>query len=123
LPAVMGPDHPDEADWPDGEIAAAGSATAAAEDPAEAEPELPEGVSAYDGEPLWSYRLDVDSGSVTKVDQGTLVHSDGSLRLVAENETVWEHTWEDYGPEIGVAGEVVVISRGGLEDAPWPGRQ
>ncbi|WP_026923400.1 outer membrane protein assembly factor BamB family protein [Glycomyces arizonensis] len=128
LPAIMRPSRSGEADWPDGEIKGVNNTITVDEGSTESEPEPPESVSVYDGEPLWSYRLDADSGAVTQVDQGTLVRTDGSLRLIADDETVWEHTWEDYAPEIGVAGEVVVISGEGSEDVleddePWPGRQ
>ncbi len=127
IPAIAGPDRPDESTWPEEELPEAADFTETPASPEESGDEFPEGVSAYDGEPLWSQRLGADSGAVTHVDQGTLIRLDGSLRLVADGETVWEHTWEDFAPEIGVAGEVVVISGEGSDDItgdePWPGRQ
>lgn len=122
IPLIAGPAYPDESEWPEGELPEASGSIEPAEGPEE-EDSLPEGVSTYDGEPLWTHQLDTDSGSVTQLDQGTLVRTGDSLRLIADEATVWEHTWEDFSPEIGVAGDVVVITGGAIEGAPWPGRK
>lgn len=123
-PALAGGGGVDETEWPEGELPKAADFTETPEPPeAEDGPDLPEGVSVYDGEPLWSHVLDEDSGSVAPVEQGTLVRSDGLLRLVADDATVWEHPAENFSAEIGVAGDLVVISSRDDDDDSWPGRR
>ncbi|SDE05214.1 PQQ-binding-like beta-propeller repeat protein [Glycomyces harbinensis] len=115
------PDFPDESTWPEGEIPGS-IAVGAVEEAAEA-PELPEGVEAYRGDPLWTSEIAEEGDQVAQIDQGTLRLADGRLALERDGATVWEHTWEEFGPEIGVAGGVVVVSESSGEDAEWPGLQ
>lgn len=123
VPAIVDRGDAGDPARPEGELPTAADIPETSEAPAAEDGNLPEGVSVYDGEPLWTHRPDEEASAVAHVDQGTLVRSEESLRLITDEETVWEHTWEEFAPEIGVAGEVVVISTDGDGDAPWPGRQ
>ncbi len=123
VPAIVDRGDAGDSARPEGELPVAADLPETPEAPGAEDGSLPEGVSVYDGEPLWTYPLDEETGAVAHVDQGTLIRSDGSLRLIADEETVWKHTWEEFAPEIGVAEKVVVISTDGDGDAPWPGRR
>lgn len=131
LPALVAHGDVNESDWPQGELPVAdGAITAEAEsggdqDSGEA---LPEGVEPYDGDPLWSFDLEQDGDTVAPIDQGLLFLTDEGLRLEDDGETVWEHPVEEFGPEIGVTDEVVIVSVSidsafEDEDYEWPGRE
>lgn len=123
---LTAPDFPDRSAWPEGEIP--DQIAAAAEDPDEdTAAQRPEGVAEYQGDPLWTIEVEDEQEQIAWIDQGTLRLTKGRLELERDGRTVWSHEWEEYAPEIGVAGEVVVIAERlhdlGDADYEWPGRQ
>lgn len=131
LPELVGHGDVDESDWPDGELPAAEGAIAAEAESGGSpgsDESAPDGVEPYGGDPLWSTELGTDGGTVVHLDQGALFLTDEGLRLEDGGERVWEHPVEEFGPEVGVADEVVVVSVSidslfEDEDYEWPGRE
>jgi outer membrane protein assembly factor BamB len=119
------PDFPDRSAWPEGELPT-GIAIDAAET-GSGESAALEGVEPYQGDPLWTATFAADGEQVARVDQGTLRWADGRIELERDGETAWSYGWESYGPDVGVADEVVVISEslGETTDTEyeWPGRR
>jgi hypothetical protein len=126
IESFYAPDFPDRSQWPEGEIpeAIAIGAVEGPEDDSGAE--LPEGVERYAGDPLWTADVAVEGDQVAQVDQGVLRWADGRLSLERDGATAWVHMWDQFGPEVGVAGDVVIVSER-VEDLAdeygWPGRQ
>jgi hypothetical protein len=121
------PDFPDRSEWPVGEIPtgiAVGAADVAADGTGS---ELPEGIGLHSGDPLWTAEVASDGDQVAHLDQGTVRLTEGRIALERDGSEVWHYEWEEFGPEIGVADGVVVISQSmdDLDDADydWPGRQ
>lgn len=121
------PDFPDRSTWPEGELPTGIALDAVDAGPDEADSAHPEGVEPYRGDPLWTARFATDGEQVARADQGTLRWADGRIELERDGETVWSYNWESYSPDVGVAGEVVVISESPDEttddDYEWPGRR
>jgi hypothetical protein len=119
------PDFPDRSEWPEGTLPDGIAVDAPAGGPEGTG--LPEGVEVYQGEPLWTAAFASDGEQVAQVDQGTLRWVDGRIALERDGEDVWSYGWESYDPEVGVAGEVVVISESldeiTGEEYDWPGRR
>lgn len=125
LEPLYEPAFPDRSEWPEGTLPdgiAVGAPSGGPEDSG-----LPEGVEVYQGEPLWTAAFASDGEEVAPVDQGTLRWADGRIALERDGEDVWSYGWESYSPEVGMAGEVVVISEDlgetTGEDYDWPGRR
>jgi hypothetical protein len=123
IEAVLAYDFPDESTWPAGEIPD-GVPIDAAVNPVEET--LPEGVDRYAGEPIWTAEA-VEGEQIAHLGQDTLRLTDERFALERDGDTVWSRDWKEYGVEIAVAGDVVVLSlpMGDLadEDYDWPGRQ
>ncbi|WP_100445329.1 outer membrane protein assembly factor BamB family protein [Glycomyces xiaoerkulensis] len=124
LPAIhSGLNTVDRSAWPEGELPDAEmGATVAVDEPARDGPALPDGVAAYDGEPLWSEPSE-GGDQVAHVDPGTLVLVEGSLRLETDDRTAWEYTWDSYRAEVGLAGGTVIVSSVLEGDDSWPSTQ
>jgi outer membrane protein assembly factor BamB len=125
IESLLAYDFPDRSAWPEGELPTAIAVDAAGG--GEDEAALPEGVAVYAGEPLWRAAIEEEGERLAEVDEGTLRLADGRLALERDGAEAWSYTWEEFGPEIGVAGGVVVVSRAvgdpAAEDYEWPGRQ
>ncbi|WP_030156831.1 PQQ-binding-like beta-propeller repeat protein [Glycomyces sp. NRRL B-16210] len=120
-------DFPDRSEWPEGSLPER-LAVGAVEEPDDASGTgRPEGVADYRGDPLWTIEIASQGDQAARIDQGVLHLSDKRIELERDGRTVWSREWDEYGAEIGVAGEVVVISErlAGLDDEAyeWPGRQ
>jgi hypothetical protein len=117
-------DFPDPSEWPEGVIPD-GIAVGTVDGPDEPGSGLPEDITVYQGDPLWSADLTADGEQVAEVDQGILRLTDEWLELERDGATVWTQRFEAYA-EVGVADEVVVIAESIEEDAggtyEWPGR-
>ncbi|MCD0446959.1 PQQ-like beta-propeller repeat protein [Glycomyces sp. A-F 0318] len=119
------PGFPDESAWPEGELP--DSVAVGAVDGAADETGRPGEVGVYAGDPLWTAGVEEEGDQVAQVDQGVLRLADGRIALERDGAEAWSYEWEEFGPEVGVAGGVVIVSEtaGGLdgEDYEWPGRQ
>ncbi|MEU6859623.1 hypothetical protein AB0B28_12220 [Glycomyces sp. NPDC046736] len=126
LAPLHSPDFPGRSAWPEGELPQHVESEPTTDTP-EAASDLPAGISLYGGEPDWVAENDEDTAQIAHIDQGELHRTDGKLELQKDGTVVWSYTWEEFGPEIGIGEDVVVISKSPDDftddDYEWPGRE
>jgi outer membrane protein assembly factor BamB len=120
------PDFPDRSAWPEGRLPNVIPLDTIDTGPDESGSERPEGVEPYRGDPLWTASFAPDGEQVARVDHGILRWADGRIEMERDGDTAWVYHWESEFAEVGVAGEVVIVSERLGEttthDYEWPGR-